>query len=87
MEDFHLFSLNIASCPVFSFKEFLLVGCGIFSLCSLSLFSLSFLKDFIYLFIRDRERGRGISRGRSRELDVGLDPGIPGSQPEPKADA
>ena len=25
-----------------------------------------FLKDFIYLFMRDTERGKGIGRGRSR---------------------
>ena len=35
--------------------------------------------------------GRGSGRGRSRlpveEPDVGLDPGTPGSRPEPKVDA
>ena len=40
---------------------------------------------------RERERGRDTGRGRSRlhcrEPDAGLDPGTPGSQPEPKADA
>ena len=56
-----------------------------------------FFKDFIYLFDRDRdshERGntsRGSGKGRSRltaeEPDVGLNPTMPGSRPEPKADA
>ena len=52
-------------------------------------------KDFIYLFDRETasERGnigRGSGRGGSRlpaeEPDVGLDPTMPGSCPEPKAD-
>ena len=34
----------------------------------------------------ERETGRDISRGSSREPDVGLDPGTPGSCPEQKAD-
>ena len=47
-------------------------------------------KDFIYLFMRDTERGRDTGRGRSR-LHAGSPmrdsiPG-PGSRPEPKADA
>ena len=46
-----------------------------------------FFKDFIYLFMKDTERGRDIGRGRSREPDVGLDSRSPGSQPELKADA
>ena len=57
-----------------------------------------FLKIFIYSFDREREtaseRGntsRGSRRGRSRlpveEPDVGLDPIMLGSCPEPKADA
>ncbi|XP_077702227.1 PCNA-interacting partner isoform X3 [Canis aureus] len=41
--------------------------------------------------MRDTERGRDTSRGRSRlphgEPDVGLDPRTPGSRPEPKAEA
>ncbi|XP_072629464.1 PCNA-interacting partner isoform X3 [Canis lupus baileyi] len=41
--------------------------------------------------MRDTERGRDTSRGRSRlphgEADVGLDPRTPGSRPEPKAEA
>ena len=48
-----------------------------------------FLKDVIYLFIRDPERGRDTGRGRSR-----LHAGTPmwdlvdlGSRPGPKADA
>ena len=41
---------------------------------------------------RERGRGRDTGRGRSkqaphRDPDVGLDPGTPGSRPEPKADA
>ena len=44
--------------------------------------------------MRDRERERDWQRHRQREKqapyrkpDVGLDPGTPGSHPEPKADA
>ena len=48
-------------------------------------------EDFIYLFMRDTER-RQRHRHREkqapcRESDVGLDPGTPGSRPEPKAGA
>ena len=54
------------------------------------MFSILFLKDFGYLFMRDTEEGRDIGRGRSRllcaESDAGLDPRTLGSQPEPKAD-
>ena len=51
-----------------------------------------FLKDFIYLFMRDteRERLRHMQREKqapSWEPDVGLDLGSPGSCPELKADA
>ena len=51
-----------------------------------------FLKDFIYLFMRDTERDRQRQRQREkqapcREPDVGLDPGTAGSRPEPKANA
>ena len=55
-----------------------------------------FFKDFIYLTEIETasERGntsRGSGRGRSRliveEPDVGLNPTMPGSRPEPKADA
>ena len=46
---------------------------------------------FIYLFMRNRERGRDTGRGGSRlpmgNGDAGLDPVTPGSRPEPKADA
>ena len=45
-----------------------------------------FKKDFIYLFMRDTEIGRGRSR-LLKEPDAGLDPGTPGSRSEPKADA
>ena len=49
----------------------------------------SFFKIF-YLFMRNTERGRDLSRGRSRlplgEPDVGLNPGTLESPPEPKAD-
>ena len=53
-----------------------------------------FPKDFIYLFMRDRERERERQRHRQREKqapcrepDVGLDPGTPGSRPGLKAGA
>ena len=51
---------------------------------------LFFLKDFIYLFMRDRERGRQRHRQREKqtpctEADVGLDPVTPGSRPGLKA--
>ena len=36
---------------------------------------------------RGRDKGRGRSRLHCREPDVGLDPGTPGSRPEPRADA
>ena len=54
-------------------------------LLSLSLFS----QDFIYLFTRDTERQGHRQREKQapcREHDVGHDPRIPGSRPEPKAD-
>ena len=51
-----------------------------------------FFKDFIYLFMRERERERERQRYRQREKrapcrepDMGLDPGSPGSGPGPKA--
>ena len=49
-----------------------------------------FFKEFIYLFIRDRERERQRHRQREeqapcREPDAGLDPGSPGSGPGLKA--
>ena len=34
---------------------------------------------------RERQTDRQTDRGRSRELDVGLNPGGPGSRPEMKA--
>ena len=34
---------------------------------------------------RERERGRGKAGSMHQELDVGLDPGSPGSCPRPKA--
>ena len=44
--------------------------CVILSKLNVSCFSMSFFKDFIYLFVRDtgreKERGRGTGRGRSR---------------------
>ena len=53
-----------------------------------------FIKDLIYLFMRDTHRERQRQRHRQREKqapcrkpDVGLDPGTPGSHPEPKANA
>ena len=40
-----------------------------------------FFKDFIYLFMRDTERGRDIGRGRSRLLTgILMWDSIPGSQ-------
>ena len=52
--------------------------------------SLGFFKDFIYLFMTERERESQRHRKREkqapcRESDVGLDPGTPGSHPGPKA--
>ena len=47
-----------------------------------------FFKDFIYLFIRERERQRPRQREKQapcREPDVGLEPGSPGSCPGLKA--
>ena len=47
-------------------------------------------EDFIYLFMRDTKRERHRQREKQapcRKPDVGLDPGTPGSQPEPKAGA
>ena len=51
--------------------------------------SMIFFKDFIYLFMKDTEgeRQRHRQRAPCRNPDVGLDPGTPGSRPEPKADA
>ena len=44
---------------------------------------------FIHERHTERERGRDIGRGRKqaprRDLNVGLDPGTPGSHPGPKA--
>ena len=47
-------------------------------------------KSFIYLFMRHRERQRHRQRKKQApwgEPDARLDPGTPGSHPEPKADA
>ena len=49
-----------------------------------------FKKDFIYLFIHERQRERHRQRKKQapcREPDVGLDPRTPGSRSGPKADA
>ena len=50
-----------------------------------------FFNDFMYLFMRDTQRGRDIGRGRSRlpagTPNVGLNSRTPGSPPESKADA
>ena len=52
-----------------------------------------FLKDVIYLFMRQREREKERQRHRQREKqapcgdpDVGFDPGTPGSRPGLTAD-
>ena len=42
-------------------------------------FTFIFFKDFIYLFIRHRQREK--QTPCSREPDAGLDPGTPGSHP------
>ena len=50
----------------------------------------TFFKDFIYLFMRDREKQRHRQREKQaphRKPDAGLNPRTPGSRPEPKADA
>ena len=54
-------------------------------------FIIIFLKDFIYLFMRDTERESQRHRQREkqapcREPDVGLEPTTVGSRPELKAD-
>ena len=49
-----------------------------------------FLKDFIYLFVRDTQSQRHRQREKQAptgELDAGLDPRTMGSRPEPRADA
>ena len=70
------------------------MACGPFihlSLCGdflASQFFFFFFKDFVYLFMRDREaesQAEG-GAGSPREPDVELDPGTPGSRPELKAD-
>ena len=64
--------------------------------CPLFIFYFFIFKDCIYLFMRDREREREREKQRHRqrekrapcgEADAGLNPGSPGSQPEPKVDA
>ena len=59
--------------------------------CILPFFK-TFFKDFIYLFMRDTQRERQRQRQREkqapcREPNAELDPGSPGSSPEPKAGA
>ena len=58
------------------------------------LFFFCLFKDFIYLFMRDRERDRERQRNRQREKQAscrephgGLDPRTPGSHPERKGGA
>ena len=67
------------------FQSFQWFGCGERKGLSFSLIYLSF-KDFIYLFMRDTERGRDTGRGRSRLhagslMGAGLDPRTPGVTP------
>ena len=65
-------------------------SCYVTGLCAMLFFFLRF-----YLFIHEkhreeREKQRHRQREKQapcRELDVGLDPGTPGSHPEPKAGA
>ena len=52
-----------------------------------------FLRFYLFIYEREGERERERERQRQREKqapckepDVGLDPGSPGSRPEPKAD-
>ena len=64
--------------------EFSYVSCN-FKVCFIS-------KDVMYLFMRDTERERQRHRQREKQApcrkpNVELDPGTPGSRPEPKADA
>ena len=52
-------------------------------------FNFLFFKDFIYLFMRNREGQRHKQREKQapcREPNVALDPRTPESRPEPKAD-
>lgn len=46
-----------------------------------------FFKDFIYLFMREREAEGEAGSPKSREPDAALDPRTLRSQPELKADA
>ena len=50
-----------------------------------------FLRFYLFIYERHRKRGRDIGRRRSRipagSLIPDSIPGLPGSQPEPKADA
>ena len=60
--------------------------------CTTIAFSIFLKKDFIYLFMRETERGRQRHRQRQkqapcREPEVGLDPRTPGSRPGLKAGA
>ena len=52
-------------------------------------FSFFFFEHFIYLFTRHTQRGRDRQREKQApcgDPDAGLNPGTPGSRPEPKAD-
>ena len=53
-------------------------------------FFISFLRFYLFIHERHRERQRHRQREKQvscKEPDVGLDPGILGPRPEPKADA
>ena len=52
-----------------------------------AIFVFVFLRFYLLIHERHRERGRDTGRRRSRKPDVGLNPGTPGSHPEPKAHA
>ena len=54
------------------------------------MFFFLFLRFYLFIHERHTERGRDRQREKQaprRELDVGFNPGTPGSCPEPKTDA
>ena len=81
-----LMSLNVCrnQWKSFSEEDIIIVASNDFSF-------FFFLRFYLVIRERDRERGRDIGRGRSlapcREPDAGLNPRTLGSRPKPKADA